>query len=104
MSSPPFAFPRATATQQSKSTSTRELHETRSTDHVEMTTTSFLPSGGSPTSAVSQLVYASPQDVRGMPCTHVTQWLSTAPNPVLLMPGGDLTASRPRQMIEQHRL
>jgi hypothetical protein len=33
--SPPFAFSRATATPQSKSTSTRESHETRSTGNVE---------------------------------------------------------------------
>jgi hypothetical protein len=65
---PPFAFSRATATPQSKSTSTRESHETRSTGNVETTTTSSSPSGGSPTSAVSPTSSVpSPQDVRGMP-------------------------------------
>jgi hypothetical protein len=46
---PLFAFSRAT-----KSTSTRESHETRTrTGNVDTTTASSSPSGGSPTSAVS---------------------------------------------------
>ncbi|KAF8497819.1 hypothetical protein F5888DRAFT_1906594 [Russula emetica] len=50
--SPPFAFSRATATPQSKSTSTGESHETRSTGNMDTTTASSSPSGGSPTSSV----------------------------------------------------
>ena len=89
MGSPPFAFSRVTATPQSKSTSTRESHETHSTGNVE--TASSSPSG-SPTSAVSPSSSVPiPQDVRGMPMPprhpaavggrHLP---STAPNPVSL--------------------
>ena len=100
--SPPFAFSRATATPQSKSTSTRESHETRSTGNVESASSS--PSGGSPTSAVSPTSSVpSPQDVRGMPMPprHPgagggRQRPSTAPNPVSSTPAGGLTATRPR--------
>jgi hypothetical protein len=107
--SPPFAFSRATATPQSKSTSTRESHETRSTGNVD--TASSSPSGGSPTSAVSpSSSVPSPQDVRGMPMPprHPIvgggrQRPSTAPNPVSPTPAGGLTASRPRQTFEGHR-
>ena len=107
--SPPFAFSRATATPQSKSTSTRESHETRSTGNVE--TASSSPSGGSPTSAVSPTSSVpSPQDVRGMPMPprHPAagggrQRPSTAPNPVSPTPAGGLTATRPRQTFEGHR-
>ncbi|KAN0115701.1 hypothetical protein V8E52_006647 [Russula decolorans] len=87
--SPPFAFSRAIATPQSKSTSTRESHETRSTGNVETMTTSSSPSGGSPTSAVSPTSSVpSPQGVRGMPipprhpaAAGGRQRPSTAPSP-----------------------
>ncbi|KAF8497822.1 hypothetical protein F5888DRAFT_1613094, partial [Russula emetica] len=106
--SPPFAFSRATATPQSKSTSTRESHETRSTGNAE--TASSSPSGGSPTSAVSPTSSVpSPQDVRGMPMPprHPAagggrQRPSTAPSPVSPTPAG-LTTTRPRQTFEGHR-
>jgi hypothetical protein len=106
--SPPFAFSRATATPQSKSTSTHESHETRSTGNVE--TASSSPSGGSPTSAVSPTSSVpSTQDVRGMPVPprHPAagggrQRPSTAPSPVSPTPAG-LTATRPRQTFEGHR-
>jgi hypothetical protein len=105
--SPPFAFSRATATPQSKSTSTRESHETRSTGNME--TASSSPSG-STTSAVSpSSSVPSTQDVRGMPMPprhpaaaggrHLP---STAPNPVSPTPAGGLTASRSRQTFEGH--
>ena len=107
-SSIPFAFSRATATPQSKSTSTLESHETRSTSNME--TASSIPSGGSPTSAVSlSSSVPSPQDVRGMsmPPRHPAagggrQRPSTAPNPVFATPTGGLTATRPRQTFEGH--
>ena len=106
--SPPFAFSRATATPQSKSKSTRELHETCSTSNME--TASSFPSGGSPTSAVSpSSSVPSPQDLRGvMPPRHPAtgggrQRPSTAPNPVFATPTGGLTATRPRQTSEGHR-
>ena len=107
--SPPFAFSRATATPHSKSTSTRESHETRSTGNVD--TASSSPSGGSPTSAVSpSSSVPSPQDVRGMPMPprHPAagggrQRPSTAPNPVSSTPASGLTATRPRQTFEGHR-
>jgi hypothetical protein len=106
--SPPFAFSRATATPQSKSTSTRKSHETRGTGNVE--TASLSPSGGSPTSAVSPTSSVpSPQDVRGMPMPprHPAvaggrQRPSTAPSPVSPTPTGGLTATRPRQTFEGH--
>ena len=105
--SPPFAFSRATATPQSKSTSTRESH---STGNVEMTTASSSPSGGSPTSAVSpSSSVPSPQDVRGMPmpphhpaAAGGRQRPPTAPSPVSPTPAS-LTATRPRQMFEGRR-
>jgi hypothetical protein len=105
--SPPFAFSRATATPQSKSTSTRESHETHSTGNME--TASSSPSG-SPTSAVSpSSSVPSPQDVRGMPMPprHPAagggrQRPSTAPNPVSPSSAGGLTTSRPRQTFEGH--
>jgi hypothetical protein len=105
--SPPFAFSRATATPQSKSTSTRESHETRSTGNVE---TASSPSG-SPTSAVSpSSSVPCPQDVRGMhmsprhPATGGgRQRPSTAPNPVPPTPASGLTASRPRQTFDGRR-
>ena len=108
--SPPFAFSRAGATPQSKSTSTRESHETRSTGNVD-TSPSSSPSGGSPTSAVSpSSSVPSPQDVRGMPmpprhpaAAGGRHRPSTAPNPVSPTPAGGLTASRPRQTFEGHR-
>jgi hypothetical protein len=101
--SPPFAFSRATATPQSKSTSTRESHETRSTGNVETTTASSSPSGGSPSSAVSPTSSVpSPQDVRGtpMPPRHPAaaggrQRPSTAPSPVSPTPAGSLMTTRP---------
>ena len=101
--SPPFAFSRATATPQSKSTSTRESpHETRSTGNVE--TASSSPSGGSPTSVVSpSSSVPSHQDVRGMPMPprHPAagggrQRPLAAPNTVSPTPTGGLTATRPR--------
>src|SRR6266478_2038102 len=110
--SPPFAFSRATATPQSKSTSTRESHETRSTGNVESGTASSSPSAGSPVSAVSPTSSApGPQDVRGMPMhpRHPAagaggrQRPSTAPNPASPTPAGGLTATRPRQTLEGHR-
>jgi hypothetical protein len=64
--SPPFAFSRATATPQSKSPSTRESHETRSTANVETTATSSSPSGGSSTSSVP-----SPQDEQYVACPYL---------------------------------
>jgi hypothetical protein len=106
--SPPFAFSRATATPQSKSTSTRESHETRSTGNAE-TTPSSSPSGGSPVSAVSPgSSVPSPQDPRGMPMPprHPAAGRhrpATAPNPVSPTPEGGLTATRPRQTFEGHR-
>jgi hypothetical protein len=109
--SPPFAFSRATATPQSKSTSTRESHETRSTGNAE--TASSSPSGGSPVSPVSPgSSVPSPQDpMRGMPMPprHPAAGASgrhrpaTAPNPVSPTPTGGLTATRPRQTFEGHR-
>ncbi|KAN0115718.1 hypothetical protein V8E52_006664 [Russula decolorans] len=101
--SPPFAFSRATATPQSKSTSTHESHETRSTGNVETTTASSSPSGGSPSSAVSPTSSVpSPQDVRGtpMPPRHPAaaggrQRPSTAPSPVSPTPAGSLMTTRP---------
>jgi hypothetical protein len=109
--SPPFAFSRATATPQSKSTSTRKSHETHSTGNAETTTASSSPSGGSPTSAVSPTSSVpSPQDVRGMPMPphHPAapggrQRPSTAPSPVSPIPAGGLTTTRPRQTFEGHR-
>ncbi|KAN0115698.1 hypothetical protein V8E52_006644, partial [Russula decolorans] len=109
--SPPFAFSRATATPQSKSTSTRESHETHRTGNAETTTASSSPSGGSPTSAVSPTSSVpSPQDVRGMPMPprHPAapggrQRPSTAPSPVSPTPAGGLTTTRPRQTFEGHR-
>jgi hypothetical protein len=109
--SPPFAFSHAMAAPQSKSTSTRESHETRSTGNMETTTASSSPSGGSPTSAVSPTSSApSPQDARGipMPPRHPAagggrQRPLTAPNPVSPTPTGGLTAMRPRQTFEGHR-
>ncbi|KAI0299996.1 hypothetical protein B0F90DRAFT_1926006 [Multifurca ochricompacta] len=104
--SPPFAFSRATATPQSKSTSTRASRETRSTGNAE--TTSSSPSGGSPVSvgAVSSSA-PSPQDPgRGgipMPPRHPAagaggrQRTSTVPSPASPTPAGGLTATRPRQ-------
>ena len=100
--SPPFAFSRATATPQSKSTSTRESH---STGNVE--TASSSPSGGSPTSAVSpSSSVPSPQDVHGMPMPPSypvapggRQRLSTAPSPVSPTPA----VSRPRGHVKRSR-
>jgi hypothetical protein len=110
--SSPFAFSRATATPQSKSTSTRESHEMRSTGNVDTTTASSSPSDGSPISAVSpSSSVPSPQDVRGMPMPmppgHPAtgggrQRPSTGPNTVSLTPAGGLTASRLRQTFEGH--
>ena len=109
--SPPFAFSRATATPQSKSTSTRESHETRSTGNAD--TASSSPSGGSPVSAVSpSSSMPSPQDpTRSMPMPprHPAAGAggrhrpATAPNPVSPTPAGGLTATRPRQTFEGHR-
>jgi hypothetical protein len=104
--SPPFAFSRATATPQSKSTSTRESHSTGNVD-----TASSSPSGGSPTSVVSpSSSVPSPQDVRGMPmpprhpaAAGGRQRPSTAPNPVSPTPASGLTTTRPRQTLEGHR-
>ena len=67
--SPPFAFSRATATPQSKSTSTCESHETRSTGNVD-TTASSSPSGGSPTSAVPLRPYRALRMYAACPCPH----------------------------------
>ena len=102
--SPPFAFSCATATPQSKSTSTRESH---STGNVE--TASSSPSGGSPTSALSPSSVPSPQGVHGMPmpprhpaAAGGRQRPSTAPSPTSPTPVG-LMATRPRQMFEGRR-
>src|SRR5258707_8708849 len=66
--SPPFAFSRATATPQSKSTSTRESRETRSSGNAGRKTASSSPPAGSPVSAGSPTSAApNPQDVRGSP-------------------------------------
>jgi hypothetical protein len=110
--SPPFAFSRATATPQSKSASTRASHETRSTGNGE-TSASSSPSAGSPVSPVSPTSSVpSPQDVRGMPMPprHPAagaggrQRPATAPNPASPTPAGGLSATRPRQTFEEHRL
>ena len=111
--SPPFAFSRATATPQSKSTSTRESHETRSTGNVE--TASSSPSGDSPVSVAPPSSSApSPQDqVRGMPMPprHPAagaggrQRPATAPSPASPgspTPAGGLTSTRPRRTFEGH--
>ena len=112
--SPPFQFSRATATPQSKSTSTRGSHETRSTGNAE--TSSSSPSAGSPVSPVSPSSGApSPQDqTRGipMPPRHPAagaggrQRPATAPgpaSPTSPTPAGGLSATRPRQTFEQPR-
>jgi hypothetical protein len=111
----PFPFLRATATPQSKSTSTRELHETRSSAQAMQTTTaSSSPSAASPVSAVSltsSVPTGSLQDVRGvpMPPHHPAagagsrQRPSTAPNLISLTPAGGLTAAYPRQTFEGYR-
>ncbi|KAH9953468.1 hypothetical protein BC827DRAFT_134941 [Russula dissimulans] len=111
--SPPFAFSRTAATPKSKSTSTRESHETRSTGNAETTTASSSPSGGSPVSAVAPSSSApSPQDVRGipMPPRHPAAGASgrhrptTTPTPVSPTPAGGLTDTRPRHTFEErHR-
>ena len=110
--SPPFAFSRATATPKSKSTSTRESHETRSTGNAESSSASSSPSVGSPVSPVSPTSSVpSPQDVHGMPMPprHPAagaggrQRPATAPSPTSPTPSGGLTASRARQTFEQHR-
>ncbi len=94
--SPPFAFSRATATPQSKSTSTRESHETRSTGNVESGTASSSPSAGSPVSAVSPTSSApSPQDVRGMPMPpRPSRWCGRPPTPFDSAKSGVTCASR----------
>ena len=105
--SPPFTLSCATVTPQSKSTSTRELH---STGNVEITTASSLPSGGSPTSAVSpSSSVPSPQDACSMPmpphhpaAAGGCQRPPTAPSPVSPTPAS-LMATRPRQMFEGRR-
>jgi hypothetical protein len=108
--SPPFAFSRTVATPQSKSTSTRGSHDTRSTGNVE--TASSSPEAGSPVSVAPPSSSAhSPQDqVRGMPMPprHPAagaggrQRPNTAPGPASPTPGG-LSATRPRQTFEQPR-
>ncbi len=103
MGSPPFAFLRTTATPQSKSNSTREPHEMRSTGNMGMTTTSSS-SPSSPVSAVSPTSSGlSPQNVRGRPMSphHPAAGAgghhrpSTAPNPASPTPAGGLAATRP---------
>ena len=109
--SPPFAFTRSAATPQSKSTSTRASHETRSTGNVE--TASSSPSGGSPVSAV--LPSESAHDpVRGMPMpprhpaagASGRQRAGSVPVSIPASPtpagGSGLTATR-QQALEEHR-
>jgi hypothetical protein len=113
--SPPFAFSRATATPQSKSTSTRESHETRSTGNAESAPSS--PSGGSPVSAAApSSSVSSPQEHAGggmpMPPRHPAAGTTTRQRagsvPVSPTPaGGGLTATRPppssrQQAFEEH--
>ncbi|KAI0251640.1 hypothetical protein BJV78DRAFT_1282308 [Lactifluus subvellereus] len=107
--SPPFAFSRSAATPQSKSTSTRASHDTRSTGNVETASSS-----GSPVSAAHPSSSApSPQDVRGMPMpprhpaagASGRQRAGSVPVPATPTPAGGLTATRPRQQAayEEHR-
>ncbi|KAH9172425.1 hypothetical protein EDB89DRAFT_2242881 [Lactarius sanguifluus] len=114
--SPPFAFSRATATPQSKSTSTRASRETRSTGNVETTTNaSSSPDANSPVSvgAASSSAY-SPDPISGMPMPprHPTagasgrQRAGTVPIPVSPTPAGAITATRPRQqatLFDEHQ-
>ncbi|KAI9456816.1 hypothetical protein BJY52DRAFT_1187652 [Lactarius psammicola] len=112
--SPPFAFSRATATPQSKSTSTRASRETRSTGNAETTTDASSPSAGSPVSvgAASSSVH-SPQDpISGMPMpprhpgagASGRQRAGTVPIPVSPTPPGAISATRPRQqlLLDEH--
>ncbi|KAI9439198.1 hypothetical protein H4582DRAFT_2119755 [Lactarius indigo] len=75
--SPPFAFSRATATPQSKSTSTRASRETRSTGNVETTTNaSSSPDAGSPVSV------GAASSSAGMPMPPRHPAAGTVPVPV----------------------
>jgi hypothetical protein len=107
--SPPFAFSRTTATPQSKSTSTRASHASRSTGNVETTTNaSSSPVASSPVSvgAASSSAY-SPDPISGMPMPprHPAAGASgrqrAGTMPMSPTPAGALTATRPALQQQQ---